>query len=202
MGQEASCTATYRGRSSSGTAHLEPDALTFRGEFRLAIPLKDVAEVEAKRGRLVVRFAGGEAALELGAAAEPWALKIRYPRSLIDKLGVKPTSKVAFLGVPDAALREELDARCADVSERLRRDLDIVLFYAASREDLAKLARLESHIRRDGMIWVIYPKGAGRPIGQIDVFAATKAAGLVDVKICSVSDALSGVKVVIPRERR
>ena len=32
------------------------------------------------------------------AAAEKWALKIRYPRSLLDKLGVKPGARIAVLG--------------------------------------------------------------------------------------------------------
>jgi hypothetical protein len=34
------------------------------------------------------------------------------------------------------------------------------------------------------------------------VFAASHAAGLVDIKICAFSETLSGLKVVIPRDRR
>ena len=66
MGQEAPCTAHFDGRASAGKALLETDALIFRGDFRLAIPLKEVQTVEADQGRLRVVFAKGEVILDLG----------------------------------------------------------------------------------------------------------------------------------------
>src|SRR3989304_4321398 len=99
MGLEAQCTARWKKQTSKGKALLEEKDLVFRGEFRLSIPLKEIASVEARRGTLTVKFAGGTAAFHLGAAAEKWALKIRYPRSRIEKLGVKPGMRVSVVGL-------------------------------------------------------------------------------------------------------
>ena len=38
----------------------------------------------------------GEATFELGPKAERWAERIRNPKSLLDKLGVKPESSHSF----------------------------------------------------------------------------------------------------------
>jgi hypothetical protein len=203
MGQEAHCVAWFQGRSSPGKAHLGSEDLTFKGEFRLAIPFKDIGAVEARRGRLEIRFGREQAALELGPAAEAWALKIRYPKSLLDKLGVKPDSRVAMIDVPDQGLREQAEQRCGKVADRPRRGAgcDILFYYADKQEALQLLAALQGSIRQDGMIWVLWPKGQKRITGN-QVMAAAKEAGLVDVKICSVSETLSGLKLVIPRARR
>jgi hypothetical protein len=97
MGQEAETTATYRGQTSTGRAQLEPTELRFTGNFRLVIPLVAVSGAEAKRGTLTITFDGATASFTLGRLAEPWALKIRYPRSRIEKLGIKPGTVVLIV---------------------------------------------------------------------------------------------------------
>jgi hypothetical protein len=201
MGQEAQCVAWFQGRSSPGKAHLSGEDLTFSGAFRLVIPFKEVAAVEARRGRLEIRFGNEEAAFELGPLVEAWALKIRYPRPLLDKLGVKPDSRVLMIDVDDPELSEQVRQRCSDVSARPRRACDIVFFYADRPQQLSRLATLQDSIHKDGMIWVVWPKGQKTMTGN-HVMAAAKEARLVDVKICSISERLSGLKLVIPRARR
>ena len=98
MGLEAVCEATFGRQRGEGKAHLDPDELAFRGDFRLRIPVKAVKSVEARKGELLVEWPEGLASFRLGRAAEKWALKIRYPRSLLDKLGVKPGARIAVLG--------------------------------------------------------------------------------------------------------
>src|SRR3989442_13047192 len=98
MGLEAACRARYGKKASEGKAQLETSDLLFRGAFRLQIPLKDVTSVEAQSGELVVVWPEGEAALALGKDAEKWALKVRYPRGLLDKRGLKPGARVAVVG--------------------------------------------------------------------------------------------------------
>src|SRR5262245_41617793 len=98
MGLEATCDATFGRQRCEGRAHLEPELLDFRGDFRLKIPVKSVKTVEAKKGELRVEWPEGVATFRLGSAAEAWALKIRYPRSLLDKLGVKPAARIAVVG--------------------------------------------------------------------------------------------------------
>jgi hypothetical protein len=77
---------------SEGRALFEADELIFRGDFRLANPLRQIESVEATEGELAVRFDSDEAILELGLKAARWAERIRNPRTRLDKLGVKPDS--------------------------------------------------------------------------------------------------------------
>jgi hypothetical protein len=64
----------------------------------LKIPFGGVKSIDMKRGVMKIAFSGGEAAFHLGPGAEKWAEKIRNPRRLLDKLGVKPGMKVSLLG--------------------------------------------------------------------------------------------------------
>lgn len=202
MGLEANCTARFQKQTSVGKAHLEEKELVFRGDFRLKIPLKDVASAEAKRGSLTVKFSGGTAVFELGAQAEKWAFKIRYPRSLLDKLGVKPGARLSVLGVADKDFFRQMRERGADFAEgRALKDSDLIFFAAESKDALKKLKALESSLQPAGAIWVVYPKGQ-KHITELDVIAASKAAGLVDVKVVSFSETHTGLKLMIPRARR
>lgn len=202
MGLEARCTARFGRKSSTGKAHLEEKQLLFRGNFRLAIPLKEITSVEARRGTLTVKYAGGAASFELGKDAEKWALKIRYPRSRIEKLGVKQGMRASVLGVADLDFRRELRARTADVADgKPARDSDVIFHAAEERAALKRLAALKGAIKSAGAIWVVYPKGR-KHITQADVMAAAKAAGLVDVKVVSFSDTHTALKLVIPLARR
>ena len=201
MGLEALCHLRYRGRSVQGKAHLASQAVEFQGDIRLRVPFKEIASAEAKAGELKLRFGSEEAVLELGPLSEKWALKIRYPKGRLDKLGIKPGSKVCLLGVQDEDFRTELAERTHNVFDELQEGADFILFHADAEESLDALSGLQTYIQRDGAIWVIWPKGQRR-ITRDHVFAASHAAGLVDIKICAFSDSLSGLKVVIPRDRR
>jgi hypothetical protein len=201
MGDEAPATLKLGRKTSEGTALLETSELIFRGNIRLRIPFKDITSIEAKDGRLRVRYADGDATITLGAKAERWAQKIRNPKSLIDKLGVKPEHRVVVLNVDDAAFARQLAERAPDVSTRLRKDADVIFLGAESLAELSRLAKLRDSIKRDGMIWTITPKGKGG-IKDTDVMAAGKQAGLVDVKVAAFSETHSAAKFVIPKAQR
>ena len=201
MGLEAECTARFGKRKGPGKARLEEKELWFRGAFALRIPLAG-ATAEAKKDQLHVTFAEGTAVFELGAAAEKWALKIRYPRELLDKLGVKADSRVAVIGLEDGGFLRDLRARTADVSEgKPRSGSSLVFVYMDKRDDLRRLTALRKSIRPDGAIWVLWPKGR-KELREDDVRAAGPKAGLVDVKVVSFSEALSGLKLMIPKKLR
>lgn len=198
MGLEADCTARIAGRRVSGRARLEEKDLVFAGADRLRIPLASVKSAEAKQGRLEVRYAGGEASFELGRDAEKWALKIRYPRSRIDKLGVKPGARVAVVGLDDGSFLEELRDRTSDIAlAKPKRDTDLVFVRMDDRQDLARLTALRKQIKPEGAIWVVWPKGR-KEFREDDVRAAGPGAGLVDVKVVAFSETLSGLKMMIP----
>jgi hypothetical protein len=204
VGQEAQCTVRFGDRVSAGKALLESDELLFRGDFRLSIPFRAVQALEARDGQLRVSFPDGLATFDLGPRAEKWLQKIRSPRGLLDKLGVKPDSRVRILGVRDATFREELEQRGAEVSDGHgpSTDADLVFLAADSTDGLRALDSLRSCIKPNGAIWVISPKGKQARLKDVEIMAAAKEAGLVDVKVVSFSDIHTALKLVIPLASR
>jgi hypothetical protein len=202
MGQEAACKARYAGKASVGKALLETDELIFRGDFRLAIPLKSVESVEAADGELRVGFSGDTAVFDLGAHAEKWARKIRNPRTLADKLDIKPGLRVSLCGVKDPEFRTELEARTGDIREgKAAKESDLIFLQADAAKDLDKVKPLVASLKRNGAIWVVYPKGR-KDITESAVFRAGKQAGLVDVKVARFSTTHTALKFVIPLASR
>jgi hypothetical protein len=202
MGLEATCAVRFGKQASEGKAQLEATELVFRGAFRLKIPLKDVASVEAKKGNLVVVWPDGQATFAIGKDAEKWALKVRYPRTLLDKLGVKGGSRVAVIGSFPRDFLKDLAGRTGDVARgKPRKDTDLVFVAMSDPLDLAQLSGLREALKPAGGIWVIWPKGQ-KVFREDHVRAAGPAAGLVDVKVVSFSDSLSGLKMVIPVAQR
>lgn len=198
MGLEARCRAHFGGKSGEGLARLEDKDLVFRGDLKLKIALKDVKTAEARKGVLRVESPAGEARFELGKDAEKWALKIRCPRGLMDKLGVKPGSRVSLVGLDEPWLLKELEERGADVSRgRVRKGSDLVFAGMTTPADLSRLASLREAVEPDGAVWVIWPKGQ-KTFREDDVRAAGPGAKLVDVKVVSVSEKLSGLKMMVP----
>lgn len=126
---------------------------------------------------------------------------VRYPRSRIDKLGVKPGARVTVLGVDDPAFLAELEERGADVSGRTRAGSDMVFVAMTSKDDLPRLEALRRTIKPEGAVWVIWPKGR-KEFREDDVRAFGPQAELVDVKVMAFSETLSALKMVIPRARR
>jgi len=202
MGLETECRATWGRKASAGKARLEEKELAFSGAFSLRIPLGEVKRAEARGGRLEVEWSQGSAAFVLGPAAEKWALKIRYPRSRLDKLGVKPGSRVSVLGLRDAAFLDELRERTREVSAgRLAKGADLVFLAVEEPAGLARLGPLRDAIQKTGAVWVLWPKGQ-KALREDHVRTAAREAGLVDVKVVSFSERLSGLKLVIPVAER
>lgn len=201
MGLEANCSATWGDQTSEGKAQLEGDAVLFRGGFRVKLLTRDLKKVEDVGGALVLRHPEGTLRLQLGAASRKWADKILNPPSRLDKLGVKPEQKIAVLGVEDRELIPEIEKRAARVLTRLAAGLDLIFFGASKPADLARLEALRGNLKPEGGIWVIYPKGV-KTITQADVMAASKSAGLVDVKVCGFSATHTALKCVIPLAKR
>ena len=125
----------------------------------------------------------------------------RYPRSRIEKLGVKPGFRVTVLGVDDPVFLAELQERGADVSSRTRAGSDIIFVAMASKGDLKRLETLRRSIKPEGAVWVIWPKGR-KEFREDDVRNYGPRAELVDVKVMAFSDLLSGLKMVVPLAKR
>jgi hypothetical protein len=128
-------------------------------------------------------------------------------RDVIDKLGIKPGYAVAFAASP-LAIDPALQARVLDRTGRSEsaadEPADVVLVGGDASTDFeAVLSHWRRRIDQAGGIWLLTPK-RGQPgyIDQTELIHAGQVAGVVDNKICSVSDTLSGMRFVIRKADR
>ncbi len=119
---------------------------------------------------------------------------------LVEKLGIKPQFRVAFLNLPpevEAELRKDL-SNCRAVKSG---ELDFAMIFAKERPSLEReFARFAGRLAPAGILWVSWPKkssGVVTDLTENEVRRIGLAADLVDVKVCAVSDIWSGLKFVI-----
>ena len=129
------------------------------------------------------------------------------------KLGLKDGQAIGFLDLPAGleVLKQAADfALVADFTaarigeERERFDvLQLFLTERARLEDLA--APMGAAIKRDGMIWISWPKKSSKvptDITEDVIREVLLPSGLVDVKVCAIDEIWSGLKMVIRKELR
>ncbi|HXG82250.1 MAG TPA: hypothetical protein VNJ05_10665 [Sphingomicrobium sp.] len=126
---------------------------------------------------------------------------------LAKKLGLKPGMRAWFPNMPDQ-VRAEIE-RDAPKIERLddpKPPVDLAHIFVTSAAALdCELRMLLPLIDRDGMIWVSWPKKASKVPTDITEDVIREIAlplHLVDVKVCSVDEVWSGLKLVIRKEHR
>jgi hypothetical protein len=196
MGREANCICEWNGAPSRVKALVEPPELILRGEIRRRMPLTQLRQVRADRDVLRFTFGEDDIALILDTAmAEKWAKAILTPApSLAKKLGITAESTVWAIGeMDDAALEKAInEARAVG-----RRGANIILARVNTPEELARaLKSAEKETSSGAPIWIVYKKGPGHAINESDVRGAGLAAGIVDVKVASVSPQLTALKFV------
>ncbi|RAZ74877.1 DUF3052 family protein [Mesorhizobium atlanticum] len=129
------------------------------------------------------------------------------------KLGLKDGMVAAFIALPS-----ELDDLAEAVSfakvDRLPkwsaisgfRQYDAVHAFTRLRAEIEDgLAGIETAIKRDGMVWVSWPKKASKvPTDVTEDVIRSEALkrDLVDVKVAAVNEIWSGLKLVIRKDRR
>ncbi|HET7026051.1 MAG TPA: DUF3052 family protein [Candidatus Limnocylindrales bacterium] len=127
-----------------------------------------------------------------------------YTTPRLDKLGIRPGSRVALVGRLDEAdpsFAAELADRTADVTHGdPAPETDVVLLAADSTAELApeRLRSLARRIKRNGAIWVVSRKGKAATIRDVEVIACALAADLVDNKVASFSATHTALRLVTP----
>jgi hypothetical protein len=116
------------------------------------------------------------------------------------KLGIKAGFRAQLANAPAevrAELREAL-AECARVKQGDA--LDFVMMFTKSRVEMTKeFARIGKLLAPAGMLWVSWPKKSSGVVADVDENVVREiglAAGLVDVKVCAVTEVWSGLKFV------
>jgi len=126
---------------------------------------------------------------------------------LAKKLGIKDNFRAALLHVPDDVKTELRDAlgKCR-IIQHITTDLDFIFLFAKSRAGLElELSPAAEALAPAGMLWISWPKKASGIATDLtgDVVRQSGLdAGLVDVKVCAVTDVWSGLKFVIPVKNR
>src|SRR5579863_1758207 len=110
-----------------------------------------------------------------GTQAAKWADKIKNPKSLVDKLGVKAGMRASVVAIGDDDFLKDLHSRTSDITiGKPAKDSDLIFFGAESNDALEKLPGLSRSLKPNGAIWVVYPKGQ-KNITESSVFAAESA---------------------------
>ena len=120
---------------------------------------------------------------------------------LIKKLGYKSGMKVFVINAPENYL-ELLGDRPEDILfvKKSSSELDLIHWFLDSQNELLKkLESVKKQIKKDGMIWLSWPKKSSRKPTDLDeniIRNAILDCGLVDVKVCAVDETWSGLKAV------
>jgi hypothetical protein len=117
------------------------------------------------------------------------------------KLGIKAGFRVCFVDAPPE-VRRELTPALAGC--KIMRDgeaaCDFAMIFSKSKAALVKeFKRLTKQLAPAGMLWVSWPKKSSGVASDLDeniVRETGLAAGLVDVKVCAVTEVWSGLKFV------
>jgi hypothetical protein len=200
MGNEQTCTLRLGDKGFSGKALLESCEILFRGATRLKIPFNSVTAVQAKDGELHVRTKDDLAVFELGPkVAAQWHQKITNPKSVLEKLGVKPGQAVSLIGSFTADFLADLKKHGAQgTTDKPSKDCPWIFFAPNENQELRRLPSIAKQIKGATALWIVYPKGQ-KSITESAVRSAGLATGLVDVKVVSCSPVLTALKFV-PRK--
>lgn len=122
-------------------------------------------------------------------------------RSLVDKLGIKPNTRIAIIN-PPRGYRATLGRLPpgVTVTSTARGSLPFIHFFVKDRAVLEqRFPGLLRELAVDGSLWISWPKKASGVLTDIteDVIRAVALpTGLVDVKVAAVDDVWSGLKLV------
>jgi hypothetical protein len=116
------------------------------------------------------------------------------------KLGIKAGFRVRLANAP-AEVRAELHQALEECAVAKAGDaLDFAMIFTRSRVELAKeFPRMAKLLAPAGMLWVSWPKkssGVATDSDESVVRTIGLDAGLVDVKVCAVTEVWSGLKFV------
>ncbi|MGH9513556.1 MAG: DUF3052 domain-containing protein [Terriglobales bacterium] len=118
---------------------------------------------------------------------------------LVKKLGIRDRFRIAVLNLPvDAGAElEDAFARCEVSRDRL----DFAMIFVTTKAELVKqFSKFSKRLAPTGMLWVSWPKkssGVASDLTENGVRAIGLDAGLVDIKVCAVTEIWSGLKFVI-----
>ncbi|MEL6919686.1 MAG: DUF3052 domain-containing protein [Pseudomonadota bacterium] len=125
------------------------------------------------------------------------------------KLGLKPSMIAISLNTPDdypVWLGDDDYTDAPLPATVIKGGENFIHLFTTERAELAEIAKAAfDRMARDGMLWVSWPKKSSKVPTELteDVIRdVCLPLGLVDVKVCAVSDVWSGLKLMVRKELR
>jgi hypothetical protein len=116
------------------------------------------------------------------------------------KLGIKDGFHFALIDAPSDVIAELKPSLKKCSAHDGKTSLDFAMLFASSTASLKKqFGKIAKSLSPAGMLWVSWPKktsGVATDLNENIVREIGLAAGLVDVKVCAVTDVWSGLKFV------
>jgi hypothetical protein len=117
------------------------------------------------------------------------------------KLGIKDAFRVSLIDAPPEVITELTPSlKNCKIAKDAKFPLDFVMLFTKSGTALKReFERVAKNLAPAGMLWVIWPKkssGVPTDLNENIVREIGLAGGLVDVKVCAVTDVWSGLKFV------
>ena len=195
MGREATCHCQWAGESGQCKVLLETRDLILRGAIRRTAPLAALTGIAAEEGQLRFTIAGEQVSLALGRAqAASWARKlIAPPPTLASKLGIGRATQLQLIGDLDS---EELMPAIAGAGSAASPRPNLILALVRSQSDLNHALDVYAAHAANPPLWIVYPKGAGKPIDETEIRGTLRREGFMDTKVASVSATLTALRFV------
>ena len=121
-------------------------------------------------------------------------------KTVVEKLLIKEGYRVAIVNPPNGYLDSmgKLPEKTTKV-EISAGNLDFIQSFITSRKDLeASLQGLKTALKRDGLLWITYPKGTSKTKADINrdsINAYAKTVGLQGVAMISIDDTWSALRL-------
>lgn len=119
---------------------------------------------------------------------------------LIKKLGIVEGMRLSVLNAPIEFWKEIGKVPEVEALGVPTKGMDFILYFASNKKDLKReFKKLAKTIKKNAMIWISWPKKASKVTTDLDEGVVRElglAAGLVDVKVCAITEKWSGLKFV------
>ena len=120
---------------------------------------------------------------------------------LIKKLGIKEGMKISIIGAEDDFWNDIGELPETDLKEKPVKGMDFILYFSDSKKEYEKnFLKFKKRLVSNGILWIGWPKKASKVPTDLDDCVIRDfglANGLVDVKVCAITEKWSGLKFVI-----
>ncbi|MCG6189562.1 hypothetical protein [Maribellus maritimus] len=127
--------------------------------------------------------------------------------TLAKKLGIKNGFKIKIVSAPNNyfSLFADLPTDIKEINDTEIKKNFIHLFVRSQLELESSIAQIKKELTQNGMLWISWPKKSAKTGSDLNGNIVRETGiknGFVDIKVCAVSEIWSGLKFVIPLNKR